>query len=353
MGGGGTAVTSMYHLESFHKFMLGNAALQPDETDSDNWAAGGAPAPYTAGDWLRHLVTYATYNDTGVDAELLPGHTVKYRSSNPYGDGRYEYRLDRASAYNPKEALDELRKVGEGEAAGTGQWDILIALIEAVITDTTATTQWAANVEVARAKIDNDIIDDAHIEAEVAEFRDGGALDEYNNSMNRFIGGMASINAVMGSAFIIGMANLEAGFNRDVRSYEARLRTNLENMRLQMINSGATELTRILMAKVMSTVQATQLLVDINKLKIIGYKEQTDTDLQIKVLRKKWPLDVYQYVGNVLAAVSGGVAIPESLTKGQSIMSGVAAGAGIAAPLGPIAAGIGAIAGGIGGAFSQ
>lgn len=53
------------------------------------------------------------------------------------------------------------------------------------------------------------------------------------DSMNRFTGGMADVNAVNSSSFIVGMAILERGFNNDVNKFDADL--TIENMQ-QMVS---------------------------------------------------------------------------------------------------------------------
>jgi len=95
--------------------------------------------------------------------------------------------------------------------------------------------------------------------------------------------------------------------------------------------------------------------VEANRIKIVAKKEQTDQDAVIDDSDAKWDLEVFQYGGNLMAAIGGGTAIPNLAKKnaaasviGGAMMgaaSGAMVGAQIGAGGGPYGAGIGAVLG--------
>jgi hypothetical protein len=80
---------------------------------------------------------------------------------------------------------------------------------------TTAAIEAALTSAVAALTSSN--IDD------VVEHFEAGLLRTHLQSVNRFAGGMADINAVQSSAFVIGMALLESDFRRDVSEFRSKM----------------------------------------------------------------------------------------------------------------------------------
>lgn len=65
-------------------------------------------------------------------------------------------------------------------------------------------------------------VSNSFVDAAVESFEDD-QMDTYLQSVNRFTGGMAEINAVQSSAFVIGLAMMEKGFTKDVARFRANL----------------------------------------------------------------------------------------------------------------------------------
>ncbi len=90
-----------------------------------------------------------------------------------------------------------------------------------------AATDAATMINSANA-VATSIIDSAPIAAVIAQFGQRAEV-AHLKTMNRFAGGMAEINAVQGSAFLFGMALLEAEHTEKVDEFTARLSLQIYN----------------------------------------------------------------------------------------------------------------------------
>jgi hypothetical protein len=100
--------------------------------------------------------------------------------------------------------------------------------------------------------------------------------------------------------------------------------------------------------------------VEANRIKIVAKKEQYDEDSRIDEQDAKWDLEVFAHGGNLLAAIGGGVAVPNLAGKNKAAsaiggaMSGAVAGGMVGGAIagtetgsmaGPYGAAIGAVLG--------
>jgi hypothetical protein len=107
----------------------------------------------------------------------------------------------------------------------------------------------------------------------------------------------------------------------------------------------------------------TYMVIEANRIKIVAFKEQYETDIQLDESDAKWDLEVFANGANVMAAIGGGTTHSQG-QKSSKVMSavggamgGAAAGAATGAAIGasstgpyaPVGALIGAVIGGIGG----
>ena len=127
--------------------------------------------------------------------------------------------------------------------------------------------------------------------------------------------------------------------------------------RNEMIVSSAGTVLDLLVKRVTFERDYAALITEAKKIRVVASKEQTDQDLLIAEADARWDLEVFQYGGNVLAAIGGGTIQPSvpGLSKTQSALSGAMAGAAIGATPALVAAtggwsiGIGAAMGLLGG----
>lgn len=223
----------------------------------------------------------------------------------------------------------------------------------------------------------------------------------YMRSVNRFTGMMADIGAVQSSAFVQGMATLEASFMRDINKFTAEKRNELttravdaylnmykgfidsyaqtasdqvksqlaayqvsyENfLRAYLDNQKDKNVFRLQAVREMSQlltllVQTKQTSVD-NYLRfysgvIIAEKEKADRQAELDGIESRWPIETTMYLATALGATAGAAHLTDKPTSGiQSAMSGALAGASVGMSLGPVGAGIGGAIGALGGYFS-
>ncbi len=217
-----------------------------------------------------------------------------------------------------------------------------------------AVTDYSAFVTQALTDIDAGFITEAEINAEVDAF-EVQVRARRLNELSTWTAGMADINAVVGSQFVIGMAMREADIANEITKFESNLRIQLKVQRTSLIDSAVRVMTQMLQGKIQSDMSATQLQAEISRLKIVASKEQTDRDLEIDVLFSAYGLSAFQYGSNLLGVLGGNTMpnVSQPSTAQSAIggaISGAAAGAAVTGG-NPIGVGIGALAGGIGGLF--
>jgi hypothetical protein len=97
---------------------------------------------------------------------------------------------------------------------------------------------------------------------------------------------------------------------------------------------------------------------ELNRLKIVAKKEQTDRDIELDVEDALWDIKTFQYGANLLASISGAsVQQDQKPSAAASAIGGALSGAAIGAGIGSavpgvgtaIGAGIGAVLGGLAG----
>jgi len=214
------------------------------------------------------------------------------------------------------------------------------------------------------------------------------SMDTFNQGVNRFAGQMADVNAIMGSAFVIGISVLEAQRASDIRKFEADLKIRLYETGMRVysqlynslltlrsetfrfltaqqfallqatfqghlqthiqsrmqtyehkaafLNNAVANMTNSLLGKVKLDYASTSLKEQIGRLKIAAEGTQSDKDLQIAVRDSSWDLDVHR-TGAILS--SGGASpgyIPKEDPLGAfgSLISGFAKAGEAAAMIG-------------------
>lgn len=229
---------------------------------------------------------------------------------------------------------------------------------DTIVTSQSPTADWKTFLDKAIAEIDSTVL----TEAEISDF-----VDKYEaqvkarrlRQLSRFTGGMADVNAVQGSQFVIGMALLESEMAGDVDNFEAMLRVNVKKDRLQGITSFVQQMVALNGTRISSNMNMAQLRAEINRIKMLAVTEYEQRDLELKVRYALWDLEVYQYGGNLLSAVNGGFPNVEKVSKFQTALGNAAMGAQVGAVVGTavpfigteVGAGVGAAVGAIGSLF--
>lgn len=142
------------------------------------------------------------------------------------------------------------------------------------------------------------------------------STNEIENNLAKFDGGMRDINAVNSSAFVIGR---------------------------QIIGS------TIIVQKLQAKQRLAELSIEARRIMIVANKEFTEIDNEYQVKYSKWPLEVLQHGGNIMASIAGTATTSkgDEPSTAQSAIGGALSGAAMGAATGNPAL---AVAGGIAGA---
>ncbi len=242
---------------------------------------------------------------------------------------------------------------------------------------------WEELVERARVVCDENLLSEQYVDDAVAAQADALA-PELAESRVRISGSMADVGAAQGSAIQIALALLGARFNVDLGKFRADLKFKMHGDRLDFIHKSVPQIIGLeadrkgtIMEAVGQMMQLfnnrlahnkdlAALVTELNRLKIVAFKEQTDKEIQLVEDDALWEIKLWQYGSNVLAAPGGGTAVYKNAASaggGSAIggaIGGALAGAGAGAQIGGktgVGAGWGAaggaIVGGIGGYFAS
>lgn len=172
----------------------------------------------------------------------------------------------------------------------------------------------------------------------------------------RLAAGARDVNAVMTSAFILGIADIEA---RGLQEITTSVYNEVGQARLRLLSEGMQQVYQTLYNRVNGEQVAAQLQAEINRVKVVAMKEFIEGDLELSVKDRTWNLELWQPAGNMLAAIQGGTSNPTNVQKDRTSTStiGGAIGMGSSGAMlglavgGPLGAGIGAVLGGGAGAL--
>ena len=180
-----------------------------------------------------------------------------------------------------------------------------------------------------------DVLSDVRIDDAVTEYSlDLGDIIT-TEVLPRFEAGMRDINAVVSSAFVIGRASIEEVRLRQVDKFSANLH----------MKAWGDDALRLIALKLESQKAASHMIAEVNRLKIVAKKEETDDGHEIDQSDAVWDLEVFQYAGNLLASIGSGVAGKKRKSPLSSAIGGALTAGAAAAMMGggaPIIAGVAA-----------
>lgn len=305
---------------------------------------GGGGGPSGAVDFPDYMekihVNWLTGGTTGTPAPSMTTpvedvmNTAIAAGGNPYDS---ENAFDPGAVFTPTSGspLDTMQD----------EHDSVETLIDAVDPEGSSGL-FKSYIDKAVTEVDAVLVTNAQITTAVNAFDDSDKVLRLQE-LSRWTGGMADINAVHSSQFVIGMALRESIATMTSNRFEQDLRIQLARDRQQMILTAVNMMFDMFTLKATASLDLVRLQGDVSRTLIIAKQEQTDRDLEIDVRDATWDLTVFQYGANLLAGISGaGSPVVEGLTKTQSAISGMFAGASIGASVGgPWGAGIGAAIG--------
>jgi len=253
-------------------------------------------------------------------------------TESPYTDGD---RPSGAIAYDPDVDIDELdvqyaKLQAAADSVGSDVWSTYLSSVLAKADDgsTFPAIDFLSNITTA---MDSAVT--ACLDALIQEPIDD-AVDAYSSSqesqflksVSRFTSGMADINAVQSSSFAMGLAILESDYNADVARFASNLKVetfrnlliptiqahvqaelNRAGYRDTFVTAGVSALMDLLKLKVSSLTSASGLLSALKQLVITSKQYQQAYNLEVDVREATYDIDLYQHMGNLLAAAPGGV----------------------------------------------
>jgi len=338
-------------------------------------------------DWIKVLWQEVAYQqgtpNINVGASLIE---VLNSMMGLYGNPYYDPSTGTEQAYDPSlrvlgmdsKVSDYISRITSDATFETTKFG---SLISKAITE--AANAYPNNIDLASSialaissamQEATDLVADVNIDNMVTEYENESKPQHLRN-VSRFAAGMADINAVQSSAFVIGMALMENQFSKEVSRFRAQIKAELFSKTVMKaadatasayINRYATRDGFIAQAvNMMHAIfamylnahdEAMKVGVETERMSLVAEKEQKDRQLEIDVAFARWDADTLQFAGNFIAALSGGVMAPigQKPSTAQSALGGALSGAAAGAATGnPILAGVGAVLGGIGGALSS
>lgn len=196
--------------------------IYTDAEDDSKTAMTSVSADTTSA--KQAMADFATKVDTEVQTDIQDVSTDALEvAGDTQGDALTRSEsIATTTATNAEVAIRSSVKEAMADIMSGATPDV-VPLIQASIQDALNGAQTAVLMAIDTAE---SIVDSAPIAKAVAAYR-RRALTEHLRTVNRFAGGMADINAVNSSAFIIGMALQESSFDDKVMDYQAGIEGKL------------------------------------------------------------------------------------------------------------------------------
>lgn len=209
-----------------------------------------------------------------------------------------------------------------------------------------------------------DAIDDDTLKDIVEEF-DKRSQYSKARATRRFAGSMSAINAVQSSAFLFGMALIEAEHVQSVNEFNkelthqafqdtVRLHVDLYRQRLaqeieteirnktnrdQMLQNSVQLTAQMLQGNVQFKQALSELLTEVKRIEIVAKQEYEAVQLDTDVSNAEWDAHlVADFGGQLLGAIGGGTRMPSKPSKAGSAIGGALSGAAAGAQVGSISA---------------
>ena len=207
-------------------------------------------------------------------------------------------------------------------------------------------TDWDTLVTNAIANVDEALFSEAQKEEAIRNFK-VKQQKTVQQSYNRLTGIMNDIGAVNGTAFLGGVANIEAQFNASVAEFRSATEIQLSQTRVQATLQNIKD-------RISGLMQTAQIQGDWARISITSQTEEIQENLKIDKDELFLDFEIFQAASNVMASMGSGTAQAKSgqSSKGGQIaagLSGAISGAAAGVGTGPLGIAAGAIGGAIGG----
>lgn len=193
-------------------------------------------------------------------------------------------------------------------------------------------TDLPSHISLATTAAD-DVISTTAIDADVDAFETMSA-PAFARSLNRLTAGMAEINAVNSSAFIIGMAQMENARQNELASYRAKLGTQNQHDRTVLVAQFAADIANMQGRQLDAQRAATDLQRAVSTNNIIAMKEFLAEELDLDYKDQTYEMELFSFANSALAAGLGASSHAIGPSKASSQLSAALATGGQLAALG-------------------
>ena len=259
-------------------------------------------------------VSYPAYMETlhGSWLDEIDVLITSISASNPYANPGL-------AAYDPTNEINEAIAAYEtfdAEMATftTGDW----------------TTDWDTLSDFAQAYFESNLGGSTELTALEAA-RDVRQEAHIARTVSRYAGGMADIGAVNSSSFVVGIGLIEQEHLRDIDFFGAQLALGAYKEKLNFIAQGVESMKSVTAMRLEAFRTSAAMCTELKRIAIVAGQEYIDKELIYDVQSVLWGLEPYQYGGNMLSAISGGLVENKGASGMNRLASTLGGGLGAAA----------------------
>jgi phosphotransferase system HPr-like phosphotransfer protein len=352
-GGGGSTGTIDYpaYMKTLHGLILdNNGGDTPTNSVIDAFNAAYGNSPFTA----------ATVYDPDTDITAMEGTITSFSA------------LATALAYHTD--FDTMSNAAVAQlttAAPMTDISSAITTLAGLVSGLDHTIDLPAMITTAVASYDTDLEPAAgHIAAKIAAY-----VDDMNNALNSkviplFRAGMRDVGGVMSSAFTIGEVVLAAQMTRETAKFSSDIYLENDKMRVANIEKVITLMAAMLQEKLKGSASVTEayikeqgamasqqaqaintmaamltnkleysrvlaaITIEQKRMKIVAKTEEGVKNVEYDAQDAKWDLELFQFVSNVLASISGAAVMPVGKSQLSTALGGALSGAAVGTAIG-------------------
>ena len=161
-------------------------------------------------------------------------------------------------------------------------------------------------------------------------------------TLPRFRAGMHDIGAVSSSSFRIGEAIMRENLTNELGRFAAEIRLKLEQSKVSILSENIGKAIQQNQENKDFVLKWFQACVEYWRITTVAHGEFRERSLEFNVKQGTWDIEGFQYVANMIAAVSGGVVPGQNRpSKVSSALGGALSGAAAGAAIGSVVPGIG------------
>lgn len=263
-------------------------------------------------------------------------------------DGYINTAVSGSSPYASATAFDPTTALSAADTA--------VAAFNTLVDAIDPTAEYATTATAVELAVDG-IISTSHIDSLVDAYAAKLNAD-YDELVAKLQSGSRDIGVAMTSAFVFAQGDLYAKKERDISEFSAKLYTELDRQRNELIVGGIERVMLYRVQRIDFERAVAAATIEANRIRIVAESEETRENYEYDDLDARWDLEMSQYGAQMMASIGGGttgVSRPQ-MSKSQSALSGALSGAAMGAVIGaqtslgnPLGVGIGAALGFFGG----